>query len=110
MISWDRVNELREEVGEDDFAEVVILFLEEVEEVMTRLRSHPDPATYKEDLHFLKGSALNLGFRALGSICRDKEVLAASGNEAMDDLNDLVSTYEASKAQFLATGLVHTHQ
>lgn len=101
MISWDRVNELREEVGEDDFAEVVSLFLQEVDEVMSRLRSSPDPATYEEDLHFLKGSALNLGFGALGSICRDKELVAADNPIINKDLEEIISVYEASKALFL---------
>ena len=34
MIDWSRVNELRDEVGAEDFEEVVELFLEEVEEVI----------------------------------------------------------------------------
>ena len=33
MIDWKRVRELRDEIGEEDFSEVVDLFLEEVEEV-----------------------------------------------------------------------------
>ncbi len=66
MIRWERVNELRDEVGADDFKEVVDLFLEEVEEVIERLRDSPDPTRFEEDFHFLKGSALNLGFGALG--------------------------------------------
>ena len=61
MICWERVNELREEMGADDFQEVVGLFLEEVEEVLVRLQSNPDPAAYEQDMHFLKGSAMNLG-------------------------------------------------
>ena len=32
MIDWDRVQELREEVGAEEFAEVIELFLEEVDE------------------------------------------------------------------------------
>ncbi len=78
MISWERVRELRDEIGEDDFCEVVDLFLEEVEEVLARLRAEPNPASYEADLHFLKGSALNLGFQALGALCRDGEVRAAA--------------------------------
>ena len=55
MISWERVNELRNEIGAEDFQEVVELFLEEVEEVIERLRQTPDPTSYEADLHFLKG-------------------------------------------------------
>ncbi len=107
MISWDRVNELRDEVGEEDFAEVVSLFLEEVEEVMTRLQSKPDPASYEADLHFLKGSALNLGFRALSTLCRDKEMKISGNASGEIDLGDIFSTYEQSKAEFLSTGMVN---
>ena len=37
MIDWSRVSELREEVGEEDFAEVVELFLDEVDGVIGTL-------------------------------------------------------------------------
>ena len=34
MIDWARVSELRDEVGPEDFEEVLHLFLEEVEDVV----------------------------------------------------------------------------
>ena len=68
MIDWERVADLRSEVGEDDFFEVVDMFLEEVEEVIDRLTSSPEPARFEDDLHFLKGSALNLGFRHFSAL------------------------------------------
>jgi len=102
MINWQRVNELRDEVGSEDFLEVVDLFLEEVEEVIERLRANPDPSTYEADLHFLKGSALNLGFRAFGDICGEGEKFARENNPADFDLQAVVSTYELSMAEFLA--------
>ena len=37
-------------------------FLEEVEEEIAELRTNPAPETLEAKLHFLKGSALNLGF------------------------------------------------
>ncbi len=96
MICWDRVNELRDEVGADDFKEVVELFLEEVEEVIERLRSNPDPTRFEEDFHFLKGSALNLGFDALSVICE-------KGEKCPEDveLSKVFETYDASKQEFL---------
>ncbi|MGR3292176.1 MAG: Hpt domain-containing protein [Paracoccaceae bacterium] len=100
MISWDRVNELRDEVGEEDFMEVVELFLEEVEEVMDRLRSDPDPATYETELHFLKGSALNLGFAALGDLCGTGEVIARGPEPGSINLQAVIQTYEISKSEF----------
>lgn len=97
MISWQRVNELRSEVGDEDFREVVELFLEEVEEVIARLRDSPEPARFEEDLHFLKGSALNLGFAALGDLCQ----IAERQPDAVD-LVAIVATYEGSKKEFMA--------
>ena len=39
MIDWTRVSELRDEVGAEDFDEVVELFLEEVDEAIKILRT-----------------------------------------------------------------------
>lgn len=100
MISWDRVNELREEIGDDDFAEVAEMFLEEVAEVIQRLKTNPVPAQYEEDLHFLKGSALNLGFRALSTLCQAGERKAASGDYASIVLEPVFEVYAQSCAEF----------
>ena len=100
MISWERVNELRDEVGQEDFLEVVEIFLEEVDEVVARLRSAPDPATYEDDLHFLNGSAMNLGFAALSEVCRSGEKKAAENDASSVDVAAVLSIYEQSKSQF----------
>ena len=101
MINWARVNELRQEVGEEDFGEVVELFLEEVDETLTRLKCAPDPDTFEDVMHFLKGSALNLGFFHLGSICQASKVAASQGRPEDVDLESLFSTYALSKKEFL---------
>ncbi len=95
MISWQRVNELRDEVGAEDFKEVVELFLEEVEEVIERLRNKPDPARLGEDFHFLKGCALNLGFAALCDLCHNAEK-----QPGVIDVAAIIIAYEKSKAEF----------
>ena len=41
MIDWTRVKELQDEIGADDFAEVVQLFLEETDAVVERLIASP---------------------------------------------------------------------
>ncbi len=102
MICWERVNELRAEIGEEDFAEVAEIFLDEVEEVIDRLRVNPQPAQFEQDLHFLKSSALNLGFEALSKICSDGERHAAAGDFDPTGLNAVFETYDASKQAFLA--------
>jgi len=102
MIDWDRVEELRSEIGEDDFAEVAEMFMAEVEEVVDRLRQHPDPGSYEADLHFLKSSALNLGFSQLAALCEDGEHRSAAGDASSVELAPIFACYEASKAEFSA--------
>lgn len=102
MIDWHRVDELRNEIGAEDFAEVVELFLEEVDEIVERLATAPDPVRFEEDLHFLKGSALNLGFRAFAALCADGETKAASGIQGAVDLACVLDSYHDSRAQFIA--------
>ena len=101
MIDWERVADLRSEVGEDDFFEVVDLFLEEVEEVIDRLTSSPEPARFEDDLHFLKGSALNLGFRHFSALCQIGEKLAAVGKGDQVDIATVLASYRESKQVFL---------
>lgn len=100
MISWERVAELREEIGDEDFAEVAEMFLNEVDEVISRLKTDPDPKLFEQDLHFLKSSALNIGFEAFGKLCHDGEQLAASGNAAVVSLEPVFQIYEKSRAVF----------
>jgi HPt (histidine-containing phosphotransfer) domain-containing protein len=102
VIHWDRVTELREEVGEDDFAEVVELFLDEVEGVLFRLRETPSRETLESDLHFVKGSAMTLGFDDLSNLCQNGERLAAQAQFDAIDLGEVLSTYEASKTEFIS--------
>ncbi|WP_284164115.1 Hpt domain-containing protein [Frigidibacter sp. SD6-1] len=101
MIDWARVGELRAEIGDEGFAEVVELFLDEVEDVVARLRAVPDPASYEEDLHFLKGSAWNLGFSAFGALCQDGERRAAGGQAGGIDIPAILDSYERSKDVFI---------
>ncbi|MHA6265520.1 Hpt domain-containing protein [uncultured Aliiroseovarius sp.] len=102
MIDWNRVTELKDEIGEDDFAIVAEMFLEEVEEVIDRLKANPKPALFEQDMHFLKSSALNLGFKALTALCAVGEREAAAGNFEAVPLAPLFKTYDASKAEFVA--------
>ena len=103
MIDWERVADLRAEVGEDDFRDVLELFLEEVEEVIDRLKTRPDTSRYEDDLHFLKGSALNLGFRHFSAQCQIGEKMAANGQGADVDIAAVLGSYRDSKALFLET-------
>jgi len=72
MIDWARVDELRTDLGAEDFDEITALFLEEVE---GRLETLMDSQGVRlvEDLHFLKGSAANLGFAEMRRVCECSE-------------------------------------
>ncbi|MGH1330109.1 MAG: Hpt domain-containing protein [Paracoccaceae bacterium] len=101
MIDWIRVNELRSEVGVEDFNEVVLLFLEEVDEVIEELKAAPDPAQYEEQLHFLKGSALNLGFAHFSALCQIGETQAAQGQLEAVQLPEILAAFDLSRMQFV---------
>lgn len=101
MIDWSRVNELKSEIGENDFTEVAEMFLEEVEEVIDRLRTASVASELEKDLHSLKSSALNLGFSRFATLCSEGESIAAAGKDVT--LGPIIDCYIASKADF-ATG------
>jgi HPt (histidine-containing phosphotransfer) domain-containing protein len=102
MIDWARVGELQDEIGADDFAEVVEMFLSEADEVAAQLKAGIPPEQVEAALHFLKGSALNLGFSALAAICQEGEKSAASGNAKAVDLPSVAASYDKSKQVFSA--------
>ncbi|HCQ64185.1 MAG TPA: histidine kinase [Rhodobacteraceae bacterium] len=101
MIDWTRVRELKDEIGEEDFAEVAEMFIGEVEEVIDRLKVAPEPSRVEEDLHFIKSSALNLGFADLAALCQTGERQAAAGDTGSVDLVGVFASYTASKTTFL---------
>jgi HPt (histidine-containing phosphotransfer) domain-containing protein len=100
MIDWDRVANLRAEIGAEDFAEVAEMFLDEADEVVARLRVGGPGPGLEAELHFLKGSALNLGFRELAGLCNTGEKRAANGEPV--DVARVIQSYGASRAAFAA--------
>ncbi len=100
MINWDKVNELRDEIGAEDFSEVVELFLEEVEETLTKVGEAG--RSMEHDMHFLKGSALNLGFHDFSELCRAGEEAAANNPMAEVDAAKIKDCYQASRALFIS--------
>lgn len=101
MIDWNRVATLRDEVGAEDFEEVVDLFLEEVDGVTSRLQVNPDGGTLGADMHFLKGSAASLGFSAFTDLCQRGETLCAEDRAAEVDLPAILAAYADSKRLFV---------
>lgn len=103
MIDWTRVEDLKSEIGEDDFLEVVEMFLEEADEVVTHLEGPPDLGAVESRLHFLKGSALNLGLSDLAALCQAGEKRAAAGAASEVALHLVTASYKASKVLLLAS-------
>lgn len=101
MINWSRVEELRDEIGSEDFAEIVEIFLEEVEETIAIISGEVPQDKIEGHLHFLKGSALNLGFEEFSTLCQAGETAANKGAFDIIDLPAVVTSYEGSKAEFL---------
>ncbi|SDE39257.1 Hpt domain-containing protein [Salipiger thiooxidans] len=102
MIDWSRVAELRDEIGAEDFQEVVDLFLDEVAGALAELQeAAEDPGELEARLHFLKGSALNLGFAALSELCHHGETAARRGATGGISLDRVADVYERSRAEFL---------
>lgn len=102
MIDWTRVTDLRLEIGAEDFCDIVDIFLDEVEQTLGRLPGAP-PDQLGPLLHFLKGSALNLGFRDFARLCQEGEAMMAGRAPGTPDLGRILSCYEASKQSFLGT-------
>jgi HPt (histidine-containing phosphotransfer) domain-containing protein len=102
MIDWDHVRRLRDEIGAEAFEEVVEMFLDEVETEIAKLRASRGMRDLDVQLHFIKGSALNLGFADFAALCQRGEVAASNGMTANVNLTELMACYDRSKATFLA--------
>lgn len=100
MLDWNRIHELRNDVGDDEFKLILELFLDEVEGVIMRL-SKRNARKLADDLHFLKGCAWNLGFRGFGILCDEGERLAGAGQAAGVDLEGVMSCYSSSKQMMI---------
>ena len=104
MIDWNRVAELQGEFGIEGFVEVADMFLEEAEQAVRLLVAGMPHEQVEGQLHFLKGSALNLGLTDLAQICQEGERKAAEGRAGEVDLGRIVLVYRRSR-QCLLGGL-----
>ncbi len=104
MIDWQQVQQLEEDIGAEDFGDVVILFLSEVDEAVAQLETHCTDAANDlgPALHFLKGSAYNLGFQAFGDLCSEGEKRVERGDFDLSELPQVATLYVQSKETFLA--------
>lgn len=110
MINWGQVKQLEEDIGAEDFGDVVVMFIEEVDEAVDNLRQEPEMTDddLASALHFLKGSAANLGFADFADFCSNGEKLAQDGEAAQINLTTVVALYDQSKSAFLGDVSNHT--
>ena len=73
MLDLDQLETLRAEIGADGFAEVADLLVCEIADGITALGTQPTGADLSAQFHYLKGSALNLGFRDFATLCAQGE-------------------------------------
>ncbi|GHA49205.1 nickel transporter [Amylibacter ulvae] len=109
MIDWAQIQQLEEDVGTEDLAEVTEVFLEEVDEAIDALRGvvSLENSDMASALHFLKGSAANLGFVIFANLCSQGEQLANDGVGETVNLETIVTTYDQSKLQFMNQACDH---
>lgn len=101
MIRWERYEELRQEVGDEDLAEIVDLFLSELEETIAAIMSTPAAGLTADAFHSLKGSCLNIGFDGLANLCAVAETAILRGEAGGIDRDMLAETYSASRSGFM---------
>ena len=102
MINWARVRDLKNEVGTESYFELQAIFLAEVEDALTRLNPQRTATELESDLHFLKGSALNIGLTRLAELCHYAEVAAKTGALVPEALVAITRSYELSRDELLA--------
>lgn len=81
MIDWARLRELEDSLGAEGLAELVDVFMDEIEEGARRVGSSESARSSEEAFHFLRGSALNLGLAGIAELCQQGERIAGSGDD-----------------------------
>jgi HPt (histidine-containing phosphotransfer) domain-containing protein len=99
QIDWDRLSALRDDIGEEDFADVAIVFISEIGEKLAELTAQPAAAS-ADDFHFLRGSAVNLGLAALAEACTSAERACAAGEPP--DVTGVAAEFDAALASLSA--------
>lgn len=99
MIDWEQISILRTDLGAG-FDELVEVFLNEMDGAIAQLDPDAAPDRIAADLHFLKGSALNLGFATFARLCAAGETCASHGGRV--DLAPIRASYCDSRLVFVA--------
>lgn len=98
MINWQRIDELRSEIGDEDFKDVLGIFLEEIDETTTRLEGG-EVTDLEGEMHAMKGSALNVGLADLAILCEKAERMAREGDDRAIDVKQIILCARQSRDQ-----------
>ncbi|MGN0932016.1 Hpt domain-containing protein [Falsigemmobacter intermedius] len=102
MLNLQQLDDLRSDVGEDGFADLIALFLEETDGVVARMTAPGPKMDPAADFHFLKGAARNLGLESFSAVCHEAELAAAAGQPAPLSPADLDAAWRESRIRLLA--------
>ncbi|MBD3679756.1 MAG: Hpt domain-containing protein [Rhodobacteraceae bacterium] len=101
MIDWKRIDELRSQVGPDDLPGLLAEFMTEMEQGLAELSLDEPAPKIAANLHFLRGSALNIGLRQLAALCQNYEDAANRGNPPTGAPERLRASYRTAKSALL---------
>ncbi|MEM9716398.1 MAG: Hpt domain-containing protein [Pseudomonadota bacterium] len=99
MIDWLRVNELKSDLGDDMFDEILPVFIDEISELLDQMPSKSDPVDIAGICHSIKGSAANLGFEALAQVASDGEKSANEGAVPTGIEAELRDKFQSAQAE-----------
>ena len=102
MIDQARIEELKQEIGEDDLREVLDLFCDEVDDSLFALAEQKS-TEIPNLLHALKGSALNIGMQALAAACLAEEENCKSAAPRAVNLENLKEIFAESRTELEAS-------
>ncbi|MGY6696848.1 MAG: Hpt domain-containing protein [Roseinatronobacter sp.] len=102
VIDWSRVSELLEDFGEEEFGELVVVFLEECRDGLEQLKQAASDDADRAAFHFLKGAALNVGFVEIAELCANGETAAANGEDRAEIKSQVASRLPPTCDQFEA--------
>lgn len=92
-IDWSRVSALHDDFGDDAFAEILDVFVEEAAEALQRLEAAQTHAALRDEFHFLKGAALNMGLAAMADICAEGETCARNAADCADHRDKVLTGF-----------------
>lgn len=102
MIDTTRLDQLADEIGRESLAEIVDVFMSEMDETVEKLPEVDSAQAYAAQLHFLKGSALNLGLTAIAVACDEERGAIMTGAERSQNVTQIKALYEKSRAMLLS--------